>query len=71
MRKRCDKTIFYTDRGWSTGMKFAKEYCIDNNLPYEERTVDVFALSKRVSFMSSDFCNAIIKDEPYDGFFME
>jgi hypothetical protein len=31
------KTVFYVDRGWSTGMKEAKNYCDDNNLHYEER----------------------------------
>ena len=70
MRKRCDKTVFYTDRGWSSGMKSAKKYCEDNSLPYEERSVDVNQLSDKISFLSKDFCEAVINDKPYEEFFM-
>lgn len=68
IRKRCDKTVFYTDMGWSRGMKFAKQYCKKNNLPYEERTVDVEILSDKVSFLNNDFCRAIIDGKTYDDF---
>jgi len=30
-------TVFYTDLGWSSGMKLAAEYCVDNNLKFETR----------------------------------
>ena len=69
IRRRCDKTVFYTDRGWSTGMKAAKQFCIDNNLPYEERTLNVAGLSSRVPFCSSEFCYHIINNHlPYKQF---
>jgi hypothetical protein len=68
MRRRCNKTVFYTDRGWSRGMKDAKDYCIKNNLPYEERTVDISALSKKIFFLNEEFCRAVINDKSYDKF---
>lgn len=66
IRHRCDKTVFYTDRGWNTGMKLAKEYCEKNNLPYEERQVNVDKLSSELPILSSDFCLAVINDKPYE-----
>ncbi len=68
MRKRADKTVFYTDLGWSSGMKAAKAYCEQNGLPFEERTVDISKLSKKITFCSEDFCNAIIHQKLYDSF---
>ncbi|AGZ17749.1 hypothetical protein HOR54_gp36 [Vibrio phage Vp670] len=32
-------TVFYTDCGWSQGMRMAHTYCIANNLPYEIRSL--------------------------------
>ena len=68
IRKRCDKTVFYVDLGWSSGMKAAKEYCIKNNLPYEERNLNIRRLSRKVEFCSKDFCNAILGGHSYDYF---
>lgn len=68
LRFRVDKTVFYTDLGWSTGMKAAKEYCEDHCLNYEERTLDCKGLSEKVPFCSREFCEAIIKGEPYREF---
>lgn len=69
IRKRCDKTVFYTDLGWSYGMKMAKEYCQQHNLPFEERTLDVERLSERIPFFSEEFCRAIIdQDKKYEGY---
>lgn len=63
IRKRCDKTVFYTDLGWSRGMEAAKQYCIDNQLPFEERKLDIAGLSAKIPFCSSDFCNSIVNPE--------
>ena len=68
MRIRCDKTIFYTDLGWSSGMKSAKQYCIDNKLPFEERELDVENLSNIIEFCSKSFCDAILNGKSYDSF---
>lgn len=65
MRHRCDKTVFYTDRGWSNGMRAAKKYCQIHGLPYEERTLDTELLEEKVSFCSSDFSQKVIGDESY------
>ena len=71
MRHKCDKTVFYTDRGWSTGMNFALAYCKKHGIPYEERTVDTKQLAAKVPFMSEEFCRALITDKPYEEFFMD
>lgn len=34
-------TVFYLDKGMSKGMQLAKEYCIENNMSYEERYLEV------------------------------
>ena len=41
MRRRCDRTVFYTDLGWSRGMRAALAYCKEHNLPWEERCINV------------------------------
>jgi len=68
IRHRCDKTVFYVDLGWSSGMKAAKEYCIQNNLIFEKRKLDISFLAKRVGFCSVDFCNSILSGAAYDNF---
>lgn len=68
IRIRCDKTVFYVDLGWSSGMKMAKKYCEDHNLPYEVRHLDIDQLSTKVPFLSKDFCHAIINEQPYKDF---
>lgn len=68
IRKRCDRTVFYTDLGWSTGMKAAKEFCQTNGLPFEERRVDVAAIASKVAFLTETFCRAIIDGKAYDQF---
>lgn len=66
IRHRCDKTVFYVDLGWSSGMKAAKAYCEEHNLPYEERTLNADELSSRISFCSKDFIQAIIMNQEYE-----
>lgn len=36
-KKVADKTVFYTDLGWSSGMEQALKFCRDNALLTEER----------------------------------
>lgn len=36
-----DKAVFYTDRGWSSGMLKAKEFYIENGFPFEERELGI------------------------------
>jgi hypothetical protein len=65
IRRRTDKTVFYTDLGWSSGMKAAKEFCEKNFITYEERKIDIKSLSQKIGFCSVDFCNSIISSKPY------
>ena len=41
LRRKCARTVFYTDLGWSRGMKAARDYCDANALTYVERRLDV------------------------------
>ena len=65
IRHRCDKTVFYTDLGWSSGMKAAKKYCEEHNIPFEERTLNADKLSDTIPFCSKDFIQAIITNKEY------
>lgn len=38
-RRVADLHAFYVDRGWSIGMRAAQVFCIDNNKPYEIRSL--------------------------------
>lgn len=68
-RHRCDKSIFYTDLGWSRGMESAKKYCIEHNLLFEERRINIERLSQSVPYLTTDFIEAILnKDEQYVSF---
>ena len=62
------KTVFYVDRGWSSGMKSAKKYCIENDLPYEIRKVNLDTLPKKIPFLTRDFCLALILGSDYSSF---
>ena len=66
-----DKTVFYIDRGWSTGMKSAKQFCIDNNLKYEERTINVVQLARRIPYLTTDFMRAVISDSDDYSIYLE
>jgi len=68
LRHMCSKTIFYVDRGWSMGMKAAKEYCQTHNLPFEERTLNVKTLAQKIPFCSVELSQAIINGENYHQF---
>lgn len=68
VRRRCDKTVFYTDLGWSGGMNAAKFYCTLHGLPQEERKLDVDALAEKVPAFEKKFVNAIISGEDYKKF---
>lgn len=37
LRRRADKTVFYIDYGYSSGMRHALDHCKEEGLPYEER----------------------------------
>lgn len=63
MRHRCDRTVFYIDRGWSTGMKAAKLYCQTHGLPFEERQLNAKGLAVKVPYMTEEFCNSVIADD--------
>lgn len=39
LRKKCDKFVFYMDRGFSYGMRQALDLAIKNNIPYEYRNL--------------------------------
>lgn len=76
IRHRCDFTVFYVDRGWSTGMKAALEYCTKNQLPYEIRSIDTYHLSKtskqtRGKGYPPEFVNSVVLDGVYELFFMD
>lgn len=38
-RKVCDKAVFYVDRGWSSGMLFARALYDADEIPYEIRNL--------------------------------
>ena len=63
IRLRCDKTVFYTDLGWSSGMYAAKDYCVQRKFPFEERKINIEELSKRVPYCSEEFCNHVLKGD--------
>lgn len=69
MRKICAKTVFYTDLGVSNGMKKAIEYCKDNELPYEERKIDIDKImTLNASLVPREFIEAVINNKSYDEF---
>lgn len=65
MRRRCDRTVFYVDLGWSSGMRAAKAYCEEHKLPFEERRLNVNALAQAAPFCSAQFCATIISGDDY------
>jgi len=71
MRNRCDKTVFYTDLGWSSGMKAALQFCKDNGLPYEERKLDGTRLAEKFQFCRKEFSDAILSGKEYIGMLEE
>lgn len=38
-RAAADATVFYVDLGWSSGMKAARQHCLEAALPWEERSI--------------------------------
>jgi len=68
MRHLATMTVFYVDLGWSSGMMAARAYCEEHDLPYTCRTLDIIALSSKVSFCTREFCRAIIDRKPYEHF---
>ena len=38
-KKVAEKHVFYIDHGYSKGMKYAKNYATENNIPVEERKI--------------------------------
>lgn len=41
-RDKADYVVFYIDLGWSSGMKYALEYCEKNNIPHVFRHLNNF-----------------------------
>lgn len=68
MRRRCDMTVFYTDLGWSSGMKSALEYCKKYNLPYTERKLNREKLAERVPYCTIEFINAVVDGGHYTSY---
>jgi len=70
LRALCAKTVFYTDRGISTGMKAGIEYCKQHNIPYEMRTLNIDnVLSYGNKLMPRRFVEAVVNGEPYQEYF--
>jgi len=63
MRRRCDKTVFYTDLGWSSGMTQALDYCKSHRIPFELRKVNTKALAQRVPYLTSRFIERLTDRE--------
>lgn len=60
IRHRCDRTVFYTDLGWSRGMTAAKAYCTAHGLPFDERQIDAKRLAAECPRLTEEFTRAII-----------
>lgn len=60
MRHNTDRSIFYTDLGWSRGMRMALGYCVKHGIPYEERKLNIYELSRQVPFLTSEFIETIL-----------
>jgi hypothetical protein len=72
MRVRCDKTVFYTDLGWSRGMLAGRAFCKEHDVAYEERSLRVDELAAAVPGYSRDFIRAILDPKKaYDEFMMD
>lgn len=76
LRHRCDKTVFYVDRGWSSGMKAALAYCMVHKLPYEMRNINSELLSEKSQKTEGDgypieFINNVIDNMPYKRFMID
>lgn len=62
LRHKCDKTVFYTDLGWSRGMTAAREYCQQHNLPFEVRTIQPAKLAATApQMLTTEFIQAVLK----------
>lgn len=68
IRRRCDVTLFYTNLGWSSGMKAALLHCVQHKLPYQERSVDTKAIASKCVYLSETFMDAVICGDPYQTF---
>jgi hypothetical protein len=40
LRKKVGRVAFYTDKGWSNGMKQARKECEEDGIPWEERSLE-------------------------------
>lgn len=69
LRRACSKTIFYTDLGWSSGMKDGLKYCKENQIPYEIRTLNVLnVLVMKAPLITANLVEAILTGKPYASF---
>ena len=69
LRNVCNKTIFYEDLGWSSGMKYALEYCKTNSIPFEIRKLNIQnVLSLHAQLLSKQFIVAILTGQNYTQF---
>ena len=61
LRRRCDLTVLYLDRGMSKGMGEAMAYCKANGLPFETRYLDVDrVLALKAPLITRDLIEAIL-----------
>lgn len=51
-----DAAVFYTDRGWSTGMMAAKEHHTEFGVEIEERTLPGYGLAYGTRCREPDLC---------------
>jgi hypothetical protein len=69
LRIICDKTVFYIDLGWSSGMKSGLEFCKKNGIPFETRKLNYDnVLSLGAKLITFEFIDAIVKGQKYTKF---
>lgn len=62
LRHRCDKVVFYTDMGWSSGMLDGLEYCKKHNVEFELRELDWgLLLNMRAPLLTEELILDILK----------
>ena len=59
----CDKTLFYIDLGWSSGMKYGLDFCKKNGVPFETRKLNYDnVLSLGAQLITFEFlCGTLLK----------
>ena len=66
LRHRCDKVVFYTDMGWSSGMQDGLEYCKKHNVAFELRELNMELILKiRTPLLTKELILDILKFDNY------